>query len=88
MIKGAADLSSQMSSIHIGSNGEFEPVKLNSSASFKARSKKVGAGVTSRAGSEVDDFITLLHGSDPVRVELNRLDNEVRGFSLSLSRVE
>nr|CAD1832564.1 unnamed protein product [Ananas comosus var. bracteatus] len=27
---------------------------------------------------EVDEFINLLHGSDPVRVELNRLENEVR----------
>ncbi|XP_058108265.1 uncharacterized protein LOC131251525 [Magnolia sinica] len=26
----------------------------------------------------VDDLINLLHGSDPVRVELNRLENEVR----------
>ncbi|XP_010551226.1 PREDICTED: microtubule-associated protein 70-2 [Tarenaya hassleriana] len=25
-----------------------------------------------------NDFITLLHGSDPVKVELNRLENEVR----------
>ncbi|KAK2974089.1 hypothetical protein RJ640_001373, partial [Escallonia rubra] len=32
----------------------------------------------SLAGSEVDDFIGLMHGSDPVRVELSRLENEVR----------
>ncbi|CAA3026018.1 microtubule-associated 70-2-like [Olea europaea subsp. europaea] len=31
-----------------------------------------------QAGSEVDDIVTLLHGSDPVRVELTRLENEVR----------
>jgi hypothetical protein len=88
-----------MSTIHIGGNGETEPAKmaplpaLTSSASFKSRSKKpntagagAGAGgVISRGGSEVDDIITLLHGSDPVRVELNRLENEVRGsHSLSL----
>jgi len=78
-----------MSTIHIGGNGETEPAKmaplpaLTSSASFKSRSKKpntagagAGAGgVISRGGSEVDD----------VRVELNRLENEVRGsHSLSL----
>ncbi|KAL0404812.1 UNVERIFIED_CONTAM: Microtubule-associated protein 70-2 [Sesamum radiatum] len=57
-------------------NGEAEPQRLTSSASFKAKKKPTPA--ISRAGSEVDDFITLLHGSDPVRVELTRLENEVR----------
>ncbi|XP_022967741.1 microtubule-associated protein 70-2-like [Cucurbita maxima] len=53
---------------------------LSSSASFKAARKKsnVAAPPISRVGSDVDDIITLLHGSDPVRVELNRLENEVR----------
>nr|XP_015894907.2 microtubule-associated protein 70-2-like [Ziziphus jujuba var. spinosa] len=46
---------------------------LSSSAPFRARKKPSAA-----AGSDVDDIITLLHGSDPVRVELNRLKNEVR----------
>jgi hypothetical protein len=81
-----------MSTAHITSNGEAEPPsKLTSSASFKARTKKPNpanapAGVINRAGSEVDDIITLLHGSDPVRVELNRLENDLRGsHTLSLS---
>jgi len=26
-----------------------------------------------------NEFMNLLHGSDPVRIELNRLENEVRG---------
>ena len=26
-----------------------------------------------------DELINLLHGSDPVKVELNRLENDVRG---------
>jgi len=26
--------------------------------------------------------MTLLHGSDPVKVELNRLENEVRGVNV------
>ncbi|XP_015866370.2 microtubule-associated protein 70-1 [Ziziphus jujuba] len=77
-------------SFHI-SNGEAELPKppsaslLTTSASFKARKKPMsasaGSGATStlsRAGSQVDDIVTLLHGSDPVRVELNRLENEVR----------
>lgn len=69
-----------MANIHI-SNGEagpssdsLKPMVLTSSASFKARKKPT----ISRAGSEVEDVINLLHGSDPVRVELNRLENEVR----------
>ncbi|KAL8493774.1 hypothetical protein ACS0TY_024804 [Phlomoides rotata] len=57
-------------------NGELEPQRLTPSASFKA--KKKPAAAISRTGSEMDDFITLLHGSDPVRVELTRLENEVR----------
>jgi hypothetical protein len=28
---------------------------------------------------ENDDILNLLHGSDPVKVELNRLENELRG---------
>ncbi|KAK1319352.1 Microtubule-associated protein 70-2 [Acorus calamus] len=51
------------------------PSLLTPSASFKSRKKAPIA----RAGSmEVDELITLLHGSDPVRVELSRLENEVR----------
>lgn len=32
-----------------------------------------------------DEFINLLHGSDPVKVELNRLENEVRGANAARS---
>ncbi|KAK9265793.1 hypothetical protein L1049_025370 [Liquidambar formosana] len=60
------------------SSDSFRPVTLTSSASFRARKKP---STISRTGSEVDDIITLLHGSDPVRVELNRLENEVRVLS-------
>ncbi|OWM85478.1 hypothetical protein CDL15_Pgr019102 [Punica granatum] len=71
-----------MAGPHI-SNGEAElpkPAGLSSSASFKSsRRKPNGVGnAVPRAGSDVDDIITLLHGSDPVRVELTRLENEVR----------
>ncbi|KAJ6795466.1 microtubule-associated protein 70-2-like isoform X1 [Iris pallida] len=31
-----------------------------------------------RKSLDAEDFINLLHGSDPVKVELNRLENEVR----------
>lgn len=80
-----------MSSIvHVSSNCEAEPSpRLTSSASLKARTRKPsnaaaagggggGGGVITRAGSDVDEIITLLHGSDPIRVELNRLENDLR----------
>ncbi|XP_024019567.1 microtubule-associated protein 70-1 [Morus notabilis] len=72
------------------SNGEAaepspkQPPVFGSSASFKARKKShagapaAAAATVGRVGAEVDDIITLLHGSDPVRVELNRLENEFR----------
>ncbi|CAK7340240.1 unnamed protein product [Dovyalis caffra] len=74
---------------HIISNGEAEPVAkpaLTTSASFKSRkpvkpnsnNNSNSTAALSRAGTDVDDIITLLHGSDPVRVELNRLENELR----------
>jgi hypothetical protein len=34
-----------------------------------------------RPSLETEDLLNLLHGSDPVRVELSRLENEVRGKS-------
>jgi len=75
-----------MANSHYG-NGEVTPAsaRLTSSSSFKHRKKQPGH---SRVGSEVEDFIHMLHGSDPVRVELTRLENEVRGFLISFSRFQ
>lgn len=56
--------------------GEPEIQNLTSPVSFKAKKKPVMAYC--RAGPEVDDIFTMLHGSDPVRVELTRLENECR----------
>jgi hypothetical protein len=77
---------------HIISNGEADPVPkptLTTPASFKSRrlvkqnanNNSNSISALSRAGSDVDEIITLLHGSDPVRVELNRLENELRGIN-------
>ncbi|XP_057437953.1 microtubule-associated protein 70-2-like [Lotus japonicus] len=55
------------SSSHIGNAGGEHDGKTF----FKGRPKKPPAVVD-------DDFLTLLHGSDPVRVELTRLENELR----------
>lgn len=59
------------------SSDPLKPTNLTNSASFRSR-KKTAAAI-SRAGSDVEGIITFLHGSDPVKVELNRLENEVRG---------
>ncbi|KAK9074432.1 hypothetical protein SSX86_007030 [Deinandra increscens subsp. villosa] len=40
---------------------------------------------TVRPSLDGDDLINLLHGSDPVKVELNRLENEVRDKDRELS---
>lgn len=52
---------------HDNSEVEVE-VSVSSSASFKARRSKPN-----------EDAINLFPGSDPVRLELNRLENELRG---------
>ncbi|RZR76300.1 hypothetical protein BHM03_00000971 [Ensete ventricosum] len=58
------------------------PEALTASASFKIEGKSAPAlrrRASMKPNLEVDEFIYLLHGSDPVKVELNRLENEVRG---------
>ena len=38
-----------------------------------------------RASLDADELMALMHGSDPVRVELTRLENELRGELLICS---
>lgn len=55
----------------------FPKPYLTVSASLKeAKTKRRGSA---RPSMDADEFMNLLHGSDPVKVELNRLENEVRG---------
>ena len=77
----------------VGSNARSEsPVRVTSttsgvypplmvSASFKESGGKSSSRRRAvRPSFDADnEFITLLHGSDPVKVELNRLENDVRG---------
>ncbi|KAG2321921.1 hypothetical protein Bca52824_015134 [Brassica carinata] len=59
---------------------------LTVSASYKESNSSGGAKTSSRRrpirpsfdAATDNEFITLLHGSDPVKLELNRLENEVR----------
>uniref|UniRef100_A0A1D1YU95 Microtubule-associated protein 70-2 n=1 Tax=Anthurium amnicola TaxID=1678845 RepID=A0A1D1YU95_9ARAE len=72
--------------------GGGEPAaQLTVSGSFRGESGK--AGGLRRRGSirpsvEVDEFMNLLHGSDPVKVELSRLENEVRDKERELGEAQ
>uniref|UniRef100_A0A0E0E007 Uncharacterized protein n=1 Tax=Oryza meridionalis TaxID=40149 RepID=A0A0E0E007_9ORYZ len=43
---------------------------------------------TVRASLDADEFIALMHGSDPVRVELTRLENELRDKERELGEAQ
>ncbi|XP_042402772.1 microtubule-associated protein 70-1-like [Zingiber officinale] len=58
------------------------------SASFKGDGKSASSQrrrASTKPNLEAEEFINLLHGSDPVKVELNRLENEVRDKDRELS---
>nr|XP_010932543.1 microtubule-associated protein 70-2 isoform X2 [Elaeis guineensis] len=60
--------------------GNVVPLQT-ASGSFKGEGRLAGAPrrrAPIRASLDAEEFINLLHGSDPVKVELNRLENEVR----------
>ncbi|XP_044490318.1 microtubule-associated protein 70-2-like [Mangifera indica] len=71
-------------------------VTANPSASLTvSASLKEGGKSSSRRRASVrpsfdadNEFITLLHGSDPVKVELNRLENEVRDKDRELGEAQ
>lgn len=74
-----------------GLTGTPNPPPLTLSASFK----EGGGGKSSsrrrpvRPSFDADnEFMTLLHGSDPVKVELNRLENEVRDKDRELGEAQ
>ncbi|KAM1403277.1 hypothetical protein ACFX2I_011905 [Malus domestica] len=64
------------------SNCEHEPptkpLAFTSSVSFKACKKTNFFRRNLLCRLNDDDIVTLMHGSDPVRVELNRLENDIR----------
>lgn len=73
----------------------YPSLTVSASASYKESSGGGGGGKSSSRRRPVrpsfdasaaadNEFITLLHGSDPVKLELNRLENEVRGSELDL----
>ncbi|OAY29304.1 microtubule-associated protein 70-2 [Manihot esculenta] len=64
--------------------------QLTISGSFKEGAKSSSRRRTSvrRSFDADNEFITLLHGSDPVKVELNRLENEVRDKDRELGEAQ
>lgn len=60
---------------------------LTVSQSFKEGKGSSRRRASVRPSLDADEFINLLHGSDPVKVELNRLENEVRGANAARSGV-
>ncbi|KAI4373223.1 hypothetical protein MLD38_011373 [Melastoma candidum] len=62
---------------------------LTASSSFKeGRSSSRRRGSVRPSLDADNEFITLLHGSDPVKVELNRLENEVRDKDRELAEAQ
>nr|GMD47269.1 microtubule-associated protein 70-2-like [Ipomoea batatas] len=59
----------------------FGSRSLTVTASFK-EGKTARRGASVRPSLDADEFINLLHGSDPMKMDLNRLENEVRVESL------
>lgn len=59
------------------------PVPLTVSGSFKeGRNSSRRRTHSVRPSLDADEFMNLLHGSDPVKLELNRLENDVRGVKM------
>lgn len=56
----------------------------NASA-HRGSSRRRGAA---QVGLDADELLTLMHGSDPVKVELNRLENEVRDKDRELGEAQ
>ncbi|WOL15791.1 hypothetical protein Cni_G24572 [Canna indica] len=63
------------------SSSSIAGLGLGSSAEMKPGKKKPAK----RSSFDEDDFFNLMHGSDPVKVELNRLQNLVKEKDLELS---
>lgn len=59
-----------------------QPLTVTVSGSFKEGKSSSRRRASVRPSLDADEFLNLLHGSDPVKVELNRLENEVRGAKM------
>lgn len=64
------------------------PTPVAVSGSFKEGKSSSRRRPSRRPSFDGDDFLNLLHGSDPVKVELNRLENEVRDKERELAEAQ
>uniref|UniRef100_A0A803N0K7 Uncharacterized protein n=1 Tax=Chenopodium quinoa TaxID=63459 RepID=A0A803N0K7_CHEQI len=64
------------------------PPPLAVSGSFKEGKSSSRRRPSRRPSLDADEFLNLLHGSDPVKVELNRLENEVRDKERELAEAQ
>ncbi|XP_059278625.1 microtubule-associated protein 70-2-like [Lycium ferocissimum] len=73
-----------------GSNVRETTTPLTVSASFKETksSSRRRTAAAMRPSLDADEFFNLLHGSDPVKLELNRLENEVRDKDRELTEAQ
>ncbi|XP_054809340.1 microtubule-associated protein 70-2-like [Prosopis cineraria] len=65
-----------------------QPLAVTMSGSFKEGKSSSRRRASVRPSLDADEFLNLLHGSDPVKVELNRLENEVRDKDRELSEAQ
>ncbi|XP_028767164.1 microtubule-associated protein 70-2 [Neltuma alba] len=65
-----------------------QPSAVTVSGSFKEGKGSSRRRASVRPSLDADEFLNLLHGSDPVKVELNRLENEVRDKDRELSEAQ
>ncbi|KAM7270953.1 hypothetical protein ACFE04_030167 [Oxalis oulophora] len=68
--------------------GRSESTPLNVTASFKSSSSSSRRRAVRQSFDADNEFMTMLHGSDPVKVELNRLENEVRDKDRELAEAQ
>ncbi|KAM3218031.1 microtubule-associated protein 70-2 [Capsicum annuum] len=72
-----------------GGGNVRETTPLTVSASFKeGKSSSRRKAAVMRPSLDADEFFNLLHGSDPVKLELNRLENEVRDKDRELTEAQ
>ncbi|CAH9146419.1 unnamed protein product [Cuscuta epithymum] len=77
----------EVSSGEDGCNARPAAEQLSVSAPYK-EGKPLRRRASMRRSLEADEFINLLHGSDPVKMELNRLENDVRDKERELSEAQ
>ncbi|KAL5697284.1 hypothetical protein ACHQM5_030838 [Ranunculus cassubicifolius] len=64
------------------------PMKPHLTVSGSIKEPKSRRRGSNRPSMDADEFMNLLHGSDPVKVELNRLENEVRDKDRELGEAQ